>query len=39
MGIADREAMRGAADTCLFTAGCCRRFSRDEIYRLLVSLM
>lgn len=39
MGIADREAMRGAADTCLFSAGCCRRFSRDEIYRLLVSLM
>lgn len=39
MGITDPEAMRGAADTCLFTAGCCRRFSRDEIYRLLVSLM
>lgn len=39
MGITDQGAMRRAADTCLFTAGCCRRFSRDEIYRLLVSLM
>lgn len=39
MEITDRSAMRGAADTCVLTAGCCRKFSRDEIYDILISLM
>lgn len=39
MGITDKSALRGAADTCIFTAGCCRKFTRDEIYNLLISLI
>lgn len=39
MGITEREAMRGAADSCVLTAGCCRKFTRDEIYDILISLM
>lgn len=39
MGITDVSAMRWAADTCMLTPGCCRKFSRDEIYGLLVSLI
>lgn len=39
MGITDVSAMRWAADTCMLTPGCCRKFSRDEIYSLLVSLI
>ena len=39
MGIIDRDAMRGAAVSCVLTAGCCRKFTRDEIYDILVSLM
>lgn len=39
MGITDLTALRGAADTCIMTAGCCRKFTRDDIYKLLVSLI
>lgn len=39
IGITDTSVMRGAADSCLLTPGCCRQFSRDEIYELLISLM
>lgn len=39
MGIDDIEAMRGAADTCFLTPGCCHKFTREEIYELLVSLI
>lgn len=39
MGITDTASMRGAADTCMLTPGCCRKFSRDELYDLLVSLI
>lgn len=39
MGITDKDAMRGAADTCMLTAGCCHKFTRDEIYDLLISLI
>lgn len=39
MSITDVVAMRGAADTCIMTAGCCRKFTRDEIYDILVSLI
>ena len=39
MGIDDILAMRGAADTCFLMPGCCHKFSREEIYELLVSLI
>lgn len=39
MGITDVAAMRGAADTCIMTAGCSRKFTRDEIYDILVSII
>lgn len=39
MGITDTSALRGAADTCMMTPGCCRKFTRDEIYRLLCALV
>lgn len=39
MGITDLSAMRGAADTCMLTPGCCHKFTRDEIYDILASLM
>lgn len=35
MGITDEAALRAAADTCILTPGCCRRFSRDEIFEIL----
>lgn len=35
MGITDERVMRAAADTCFITPGCCRRFSRDELYEVL----
>ena len=39
MGITDKEVMRKAADTCFLTAGCSHKFTRDEIYDVLVSVM
>lgn len=39
MCITDIKALRGAADACIMPPGCCRKFTRDEIYDLLVSLI
>lgn len=39
MGITDSAVLRQAADTCILTAGCCHRFTRDEIYNILVALI
>lgn len=39
MRITDVQAMRHAADTCFLTQGCSHKFTRDEIYELLVSLI
>ena len=36
MGITDKSVLRAAADTCFLTPGCCKQFSRDEIYGLLI---
>lgn len=36
MGITDESVLRAAADTCIITPGCCRRLTRDEIFKLLV---
>lgn len=35
MGIIDRSVLRKTADTCNLTAGCCRKFSREEILEIL----
>lgn len=35
MGITDINVLRAAADTCFITPGCCKQFSRDEIFDLL----
>lgn len=39
MGITDESVLRAAADTCFLTAGCCRKFTRDEIFEMLKSVM
>ncbi len=35
LGITDEGVLRVAADTCLLTPGCCRKFSRDELFEIL----
>lgn len=35
LGITDESILRAAADTCLLTPGCCRQFSRDELFEIL----
>ena len=35
MGITDEAILRATADTCFLTPGCCKQFSRDEIFELL----
>ncbi len=35
MGITDATLLRAAADTCILTPGCCKHFTRDEIYEIL----
>lgn len=39
MGITDESLLRSAADTCFITPGCCRQFSRDEIFGMLKECM
>lgn len=35
IGITDVKVLRVAADTCLLMPGCCKQFTRDEIYDIL----
>lgn len=35
MGITDETVLRAAADTSIIMPGCCRQFSRDEIFKIL----
>mgnify|MGYP000215798195 CR=1 FL=1 len=35
MGITDETALRAAADTCFLMPGCCKQFTRDELYEVL----
>ncbi|WP_195546724.1 iron-containing alcohol dehydrogenase [Bacteroides intestinalis] len=35
MGITDETMLRAAADTSIIMPGCCRQFSRDEIFEIL----
>lgn len=39
IGITDETVMRKAADTCLLMPGCCKQFTRDELYEALVERM
>ena len=35
MGITDETVLRAAADTCLLMPGCCKQFTRDELFEVL----
>ena len=35
MGITDEAVLRAAADTCLLMPGCCKPFTRDELFEVL----
>ncbi|WP_418832570.1 iron-containing alcohol dehydrogenase [Phocaeicola sp.] len=35
MGITDETVLRAAADTCFLMPGCCKQFTRDELYEVL----
>lgn len=35
MGITDESVLRAAADTCFILPGCCKQFTRDEIFEVL----
>lgn len=35
MGITDETILRAAADTCLLMPGCCKQFTRDELFKVL----
>lgn len=39
IGITDETVLRKAADTCLLMPGCCKQFTRDELYEALVERM
>lgn len=39
MGITDETVLRAAADTCFLMPGCCKQFTRDEIFEVLKECM
>ena len=39
MGITDETVLCAAAETCLLMAGCCRQFTRDELFAVLKERM
>ena len=39
MGITDETLLRAAADTCLLMPGCCKAFTRDELFEVLKERM
>ena len=39
MGITDETLLRDAADTCLLMPGCCKAFTRDELFEVLKERM
>ena len=39
MGIKDESILRAAVDTCLLMPGCCKQFSRDELFEILKECM
>lgn len=38
-GITDETLLRAAADTCLLMPGCCKQFTRDELFAVLKERM
>ena len=39
MGITDETLLRAASDTCLLMPGCCKAFTRDELFEVLKERM
>ena len=39
LGITDESVLRAAADTCLLMPGCCKQFTRDELFEVLKECM
>ena len=39
IGITDKTVLRAAADTCLLMPGCCKPFTRDELFEILKERM
>lgn len=39
LGITDEKVLRAAADTCLLMPGCCKQFSRNELFEVLKECM
>ena len=39
MSITDETVLRAAAETCLLMPGCCRQFTRDELFEVLKERM
>lgn len=39
LGITDERVLRAAADSCILTPGCCKPFSRDELFGILKERM
>lgn len=35
MGITDKSCLRDVADSCNITAGCCKKLTKDEIFKIL----
>lgn len=35
MGLTDKSVLKKTADTCNLTAGCCKKFSREEVLEIL----
>ena len=35
IGVTDEETLKKAADSAVLTAGCCKRFSHDELFEVL----
>ena len=39
MGITDENVLQAAADTCFLMPGCCKQFTRDELFEILKECM
>lgn len=39
LGITDESILRAAVDTCLLMPGCCKQFTRDELFEVLKECM
>lgn len=39
IGVTDKDLLRKPADTAVLTAGCCKRFTHDELYEVLKETM